>query len=137
MEGVFYVSYRISKKFDSNERQNILGIIQRGVRSDKTATEIRNNLRSRGYGYTDKNMYHDIRRKTASFQAKDTQSRNNALKWFDKVFEPFRKDKGYSGKQANKTWDNARNQIQESELELSERLEIWEIYEMAKIKNST
>jgi hypothetical protein len=74
------------------------------------ATKVIRELRSKGISYSENNMYHDIRRSGATFNAKTTQKRQRAAKWFDDYFEPMRKKKGVSSKKAYDIWKKAQTQ---------------------------
>ena len=121
--------------------KTILSDLNKGM----SAREIKADLRKKGLGYRDSNLYHDIRRKQASFvksydkagkvkyKAMGKESRVNSQKWFDNVFEKYRKTKKVTSKQASKTWNKARelSQRQLSQAIHQEELEIWEYYEVA------
>jgi hypothetical protein len=92
-------------------------------------TEVIKKLRSKGLGYSDKNMYHDINRKGATFNAKTSGARARATKWFDDYFEPFRQDKGLSRRKAYELWEKAKSQSYDNmtRMELEFALELREI----------
>lgn len=136
------MGYILSKKFTKNQKANIHRTIKRGLDSGKSAIEIKSDLRIKGLGYRDTNLYHDIRRKQASYtrikengkityKSMEPESRRKSQEWFDNVFEKFRKDKKISSKQASKIWQRAKTQSYEklAESDILEAEEIWEYYE--------
>jgi len=74
------------------------------------ATKVIKDLRKKNISYSENNMYHDIRRTGATFNAKSAPKRQRAAKWFDDYFEPMRKKKGVSSKKAYEIWKKAQTQ---------------------------
>lgn len=122
------MAYRLSKRFTPKERSKVLRIIKDGLEKDKKSGVIIKDLRSKGLGYQDSKMYHDIRRKDSSFQAKTPESRSKALRWHDKVYEPFRKKHAMSSKSATRTWERARQKSYETVEQAELGTEFWDLY---------
>ena len=79
--------------------------------------------------YTKDNIYYDIRRHAAYYKSKTSEKAAKAQEWFDNYFEPFRKEKGLTAKEAHKLWLSAKEQTYEalSSSELQYALELREI----------
>jgi hypothetical protein len=135
--------FKIPKQFDSKERAKILRVIDRGIKAQTPAREIKQKLRDKGLGYRDTNLYHDIRRrkaeyrplmttdrKIAGYYKLDKEARVKSVKWYDKVFEAYRKERKLTAKQVNKIWDRAREQSYSklSDADIEEAEDIWEYY---------
>jgi hypothetical protein len=119
--------YKIPKSKSSNERRKILRTITSELKKNKTASQISRKLMEKGISYRNTNMLHDIRRKEASFQSKTLEARKKALKWFDNVYEPYRKRKDYSSKSMTKAWERTITQSYETDKQASEGNEIWDL----------
>jgi len=93
------------------------------------ASKVLRNLKDKGLSYSTDNMYHDVRRTGATFNAKSTPARQRAAKWFDEYFEPMRVKKGVSSKKAYDIWQRAKTQSYEymTETELQFALELREL----------
>lgn len=73
-------------------------------------------LRSQGLGYRKTVALDDYRRFQAVDRSLTPESRARAENWYDKVYEPFRKEHGYNAKQATE----ALNKIREGSIETEE-----------------
>ncbi len=113
--------YRFKASMSKSDKAKVLRIIDRGIKAQTPAREIKAQLRYRGLGYRDTNLYHDIRRrkaeyrpimttdhKIAGYYRMNKTARKASLKWFDKIFESFRRDNKLTAKQVNKIWERAR-----------------------------
>lgn len=138
------MSYDIPKRYAGSQRRQILRIIDRGIKRNTPAREIKSQLRAKGLGYRDTNIYHDIRRRQAEYRpiiGEDRKvigqyrlapdKRAKSLSWFDNVFERYRQERKLTSKQAEKVWNNARQQSYDklSDEEIDEAEDIWELYD--------
>jgi len=101
----------------------------RGLTKGETSQQIIKTLKDKGVSYRRENMLYDLRRKEASYHAKTPEKRANAKRWFDNVYEKFRKEKGLNSKQASKLWEKTVTQSFDTIEEAREGVEMWELYE--------
>jgi hypothetical protein len=135
--------FKMSRDFDRLDRAKVLRVIDKGIKAQTPAREIKQILRNRGLGYRDTNLYHDIRRRKSEYRPimttdsniagyfrLDREARVKSVKWYDKVFEAYRKERKLTAKQVNKIWDRAREQSygKLSQAEIEEAEDIWEYY---------
>ena len=95
----------------------------------KPGTKVIKDLKKRGLNYDKNNMYFDIRRSGATYNAKTSEKRARAAKWFDEYFEPMRQKKKVSSKKAYDIWKRAKEQSYENmtQSELEFALELREL----------
>lgn len=120
--------YRLSKRFTRKDRAQVLKQITRDLKAGKTSGQIIKGLRDKGLGYQDSKMYHDIRRKESSYQAKTPDARQRALRWFDKVYEPFREKNKLSSIQASRQWNRTVTQSYETVEQAEQGSELWQAF---------
>lgn len=142
------MSYNIPKRFSQSEKAKVHRIIRQGIKTGKPARQIKTELRSKGLGYRDTNLFSDIARKKAtfipvkegkkvSFKSLNPEQRKASLKWYDNTIQKYRdKYKEKTGKslapsKAVKIWERAKRQSYDklSDSEIDEAEEIWEYYE--------
>lgn len=105
---------------NENKARREIGL--KPIRPKSAGTFIKE-MQDKGLSYSTGNMYYDIRRAGATFNAKTPDKRARASKWFDEYFEPLRKQKKINAKRAYKLWERAKKQSYEnmtqSELEFA------------------
>lgn len=102
--------------------------LQKELSKPSGASLIRS-LKEKDLNYSATNMYHDIRRNAAFYKSKSAEKSARAQDWFDNYFEPFRKSKGLTAREAHDLWIKAKTQTYEylSTTELEYALELREI----------
>ena len=125
--------YRVSNQFTKSEKVKAINLMKRLVRQGKNTNQVHNELKDAGYGYRRKNIQHDIRRFKTFENSKSPAARDSNKRWFDTVFEPFRKEKkaaGWSNNTINQFWEKAKTQSYENltQAELDAVLALREMY---------
>ena len=138
-----------SRKLSKREQQQALGLLkdfhQRNLEIERINNELRKEgeplikpfsgahlirqMEAEGINYSKGNIYLDIRRHGAYYKAKTPEAEQRAQDWFDNYFEPFRKSKGLTAKEAYELWIAAKTQSYENltSAELEFALELREI----------
>lgn len=126
-----YLKYaRANKiKLSKNEREQLNYLKGQKLKKKIPGKAIIEDLRDKGLSYSEKNMYHDIRRMGAFYNASTPEKRRKAIDWFDNYFEKLRKEKGLTAKQAYRIWERAKKQSYDnmSAAELEFALELREM----------
>jgi len=85
-------------------------------------------LKEKELNYSEGGIYHDIRRNASFFKSKTSEAESRAQDWFDNYFEPFRKSKGLTARQAHELWIAAKSQsyehLTQAELEFALELRV-------------
>lgn len=69
--------------------------------ADRGGQYVYTQLRSQGLGYRKTNLLYDYRKFQAVDLSKTPEARTKAESWFEKVYEPFRKEQRLTAKQAS------------------------------------
>ena len=120
--------FKYSNKFDSNQQRNVNRIIRNGVKENLTQKQIIKNLDDNNLHYWHTNVSYDIRRIHAGIYAESTSAKNDSYKWFDNVYEPFRKKHKLLSSQANELIYQMK--IKSDKLTKMEIREYWELYHL-------
>jgi hypothetical protein len=84
-------------------------VMRQGMGGEKGAQSVYEQLQRQGLGYKKQDVLTDYRRFQAVDKALTPESRERAEKWYDKVYEPFRKAQGYTAKQASEALTKIRS----------------------------
>jgi hypothetical protein len=142
------VKFKLSKSFDKDETELAKDILERYAQTNLeirdlnagriqkdlkplpeiTNAEIIKELKKEGLSYRRKNMLEDIRRLDATIRATNETKRDNAERWFDNVYEKFRKEEGLSSKEATKKWNRAVLQTADTIKDAEENAQFWDYY---------
>jgi len=143
------IKFRLSNLFSEDENEKVLEIIEKTIQrnveirdensrrlqkdlvpiKEISTTQIVKNLEKENLTYRRQNMLEDIRRFDAVFRAKTNETREKANKWFENVYEKFRKEKGYTSEQMTEIWKKTVEQSYDTIEEAELGKELWELYE--------
>lgn len=116
-------------KLSQREREQLNYLKSQKLKKKVPGKALIEDLRNRGLSYSKKNMYYDIRRMGAFYNASTPEKRRKAIDWFDNYFEKLRREKGLTAKQAYRIWERAKKQSYDnmSNAELEFALELREM----------
>ena len=123
------MAYVFSASWDWKQKLRAKNIVTMGMKNDLSTTAIINNLKADGLSYRRVNMLHDIRRSKAVEWSKSPTALTRAETWFDKVFEPFRSERGLSSREASDLWHRTLQESWETIEQAEEGTKWWELYE--------
>lgn len=110
------MGFTYAARFGGYDLIRVETIFRQSMTGQAGGQAIYERMRAQGLGYRKTDLLQDYRRFQAIDPAKTDDARNRAESWFDKVYEPFRKEHGYTAKQAT----NALKRIREGSIETEE-----------------
>jgi len=125
------MAYLYEKKYGGETLLRIETIFKQAMTSEKGGQFLYEQLHRQGLSYRKQNILSDYRRFQAIDRSLTPESRARAESWYDKVYEPFRKEMGYNAKQATEALHRIREGDINTEAEAEASGQYAEAYESA------
>jgi len=125
------MSFLFALKFGGENLLRVETIFRQAMTSEKGGQFLYEQLHRQGLSYRKQNILSDYRRFQAIDRSLTPESRVRAESWYDKVYEPFRKEHGYNAKQATEALTKIRQGDINTEAEAEASGKYAEAYESA------
>ena len=91
--------YIFSPKFTVTQRYESEALLHEAITSDWSFDKMQREAMSKNLSYRRINMQYDFRRAQSTENAKSGEGKERAAKWFEEVYDPHRKAKGWTSAQ--------------------------------------
>lgn len=91
--------YIFTPKFTGLQRLESEALLHKAITSVWSFNKMQREAKSKNLSYRRINMQYDFRRAQSMERAKGFVAKERAAKWFEEVYDPHRKAKGWSSKQ--------------------------------------
>ena len=93
------MSYIFTSKFTVTQRYESETLLHKAITSDWSFDHMQREAMSKNLSYRRINMQYDFRRAQSMERAATPESKERAAKWFEQIYDPHRKAKGWTSSQ--------------------------------------
>lgn len=119
--------YIFTKKFTVTQRYESEALLHEAITSDWSFDKLQREAMHKNLSYRRINMQYDFRRAQSSEKAKSVKGKERATQWFEDIYDPHRKAKGWTSAQETEFRRKGEMGLLDSLEEQTDYADEWEI----------